>query len=286
MGYMHIENLYKQQDILLFRECYALEKIHGTSAHISWKDGNVKFFSGGAKNEEFVKLFDVETLRARFIEMGKEEVVLFGEAYGGKMQGMSHTYGKQLRFIVFDVKIDEYWLKVPSAEAVAHSFGLEFVHYNKVSTDLSSLDAERDAPSMQAYRNGIIEDKMREGVVLRPLEEFRRNDGSRIICKHKRPEFSERKSTPSIDPARREILEKADAIAEEWVTEMRLTHVLDKLGNPTDLSMIPKVIEAMIEDVTREAAGEILDSKDARKAISSLCVKLFKKRVCTIGEQP
>jgi hypothetical protein len=30
MGYLHIDNLYKSQDILLFKRCYALEKIHGT----------------------------------------------------------------------------------------------------------------------------------------------------------------------------------------------------------------------------------------------------------------
>lgn len=40
MGYMHIDNLYKNQDMLIFRECYALEKIHGTSAHVSWKDAD------------------------------------------------------------------------------------------------------------------------------------------------------------------------------------------------------------------------------------------------------
>ena len=41
MGYRHIENLYRPraQTILLFRECYALEKIHGTSAHVAWRDG-------------------------------------------------------------------------------------------------------------------------------------------------------------------------------------------------------------------------------------------------------
>src|SRR5690348_10996218 len=37
MGYLHIGNLYKTQDLLLFRECYALEKVHGTSAHITCK---------------------------------------------------------------------------------------------------------------------------------------------------------------------------------------------------------------------------------------------------------
>jgi hypothetical protein len=29
MGYRHIENLYKNKMILMFKECYAMEKIHG-----------------------------------------------------------------------------------------------------------------------------------------------------------------------------------------------------------------------------------------------------------------
>ena len=33
MAYMHIENLYRNQNILLFKQCYCLEKIHGTSAN-------------------------------------------------------------------------------------------------------------------------------------------------------------------------------------------------------------------------------------------------------------
>lgn len=41
MAYMHIENLYANQTILESKECYAMEKIHGTSAHISGKDGNL-----------------------------------------------------------------------------------------------------------------------------------------------------------------------------------------------------------------------------------------------------
>ena len=37
MAYHHIDNLYRNQDVLLFKEVYALEKIHGTSAHVSFK---------------------------------------------------------------------------------------------------------------------------------------------------------------------------------------------------------------------------------------------------------
>ena len=173
MGYMKIPNLYKEIDILAFKECYAMEKIHGTSAHISWKEGKVGFFSGGEKHEKFVALFDEDELTEKFTELFDCDVIVFGEAYGGKQQGMSHTYGKELKFVVFDVKVNETWLDVPNAEDVTNKLGLEFVYYNKISTDLKDIDAERDRPSTQAKRNGIEEDKISEGVVLRPLSEFR-----------------------------------------------------------------------------------------------------------------
>jgi len=48
MGYLSINNLYKDTDILLFKECYALEKIHGSSSHIVWSpEHGIGFMSGG-----------------------------------------------------------------------------------------------------------------------------------------------------------------------------------------------------------------------------------------------
>jgi len=66
MAYLDIDNLYKNQEILKFKECYAMEKIHGTSAHISYKDGFLSFFSGGSNHETFVALFDSETVDVDF----------------------------------------------------------------------------------------------------------------------------------------------------------------------------------------------------------------------------
>ena len=289
MGYMHIDNLYKNQTILLFRKCFALEKIHGTSAHVAWKDGAVRYFSGGEKHDKFKALFDDLGLVASFSELGQNSVVVFGEAYGGKCQGMSKTYGKELRFVAFDVKIGAAWLRVPAAEDVVRRLGLDFVHYEEVSTDLEALDSERDRPSEQAFRNGCAErnnpetHRIAEGVVLRPLRELRDGAGDRIIVKHKRAEFRERTSIPNGDPSKREFLEKAEDIAQEWVTDMRLSHVLDKLGNPTELSSIPSVVAAMQEDVAREAAGEIADNKDVRRAIGTRTVKLYKARVTHVA---
>jgi len=282
MGYMHIDNLYKDMRIFEFPSCYALEKIHGTSAHIGWKRGDgVRFFSGGEKHENFVKLFNVDALFATFDMLGGQEIIVFGEAYGGKMQGMSKTYGPDLKFIAFDVKVDGKWLTVPHAYLVARSLGLEFVDFNEICTKLEYIDAERDKPSVQAKRNGIVEDKQREGIVLRPLQEAYDHRGNRIITKHKNDAFKETRTQREVNPDKLKVLADANAIATEWVTDMRLYHVLPKINPESVAPLGPEdtkaVIFAMIEDIRREAAGEILESKEATKAIGSATARLFKK---------
>jgi len=278
MSYQHIDNLYKSQDILLFRKCFALEKIHGTSAHITWKDGAVKFFSGGEKHARFVALFNEAALRTAFETLNHVECVIFGEAYGGSQQGQSWRYGKALKFAAFEVKIGDLWLSVPQAAQVATALGLEFVHYTLISTNLVALDAERDAPSEQARRNGVEGDQPREGIVLRPIIEVKKNNGERIVAKHKRDEERETKTPRKVvDPALLEVLVQAQAIADEWVTLTRLNHVLDAMGNDVSIERTREVITAMINDVIREGHEEIVDNKATRQAIGKATAFLFKE---------
>jgi len=283
MGYRHIENLYKSQTILLFRECYALEKIHGTSAGVAWRDGRVWLSSGGESPVLFQSLFDEHALAESFRAIGHDRVHVFGEAYGGKQQGQSWRYGDKLRFVAFEVMVGDLWLAVPSAADVASKLGLEFVHFTKISTDIAAIDAERDAPSEQARRNGVEGDQPREGVVLRPLVEFTANNGSRVIAKHKRDDERETRSPRQVvDPSRMAVLESASAIAEEWVTPTRLAHVLDKLPHGIGIEKTSDVIRAMTEDVLREGAGEIVDSKEARQAIGKKTAAMFKDRLKSV----
>lgn len=276
MSYMHIENLYKNQDILLFKECYALEKIHGTSAHISWREGGLHFFPGGENHDRFIDLFDHERLIASMANI--EAAVIYGEAYGGKQQGMSETYGNSLSFICFEVKIGDNWLAVPQAESFATNRGLDFVHYDKVETGLSVLDALRDAPSVQAARNGIKESKPREGIVLRPIIEVIKNNGARIIAKHKALAFAETKTPREVDTAKAKILEDAEQIAFEWVTENRLANILSRFEE-YGIEDTGTIIGLMIEDITREGEGEVIDTKEMRKVVSRNTALMFKKRL-------
>lgn len=322
MGYQKIPNLYKERFILdLFREVYAMEKIHGTSANISYKAGELKLFSGGEKFEKFASLFatpeeiedhklrqynyienlknggnkvddpnelwDLQDLTAKFNEFGEftklEGITIYGEAYGGKQQGMSDTYGPNLKFIAFEVKIGDCWLSVPKAEKIVTDLGFEFVDYVKGPATLEFVNSQRDADSTQAIRNGMGPGKKREGVVLRPLIELTKNGGGRIMVKHKREDFSETKTPRPVSAEKLQVLTEAEEIAEEWVVEMRLEHVLDKLKadgvNTSSMSSTGQVVRAMIQDVRIEGEGEMVWSKEVEKAIGRRAAQLFKAKI-------
>lgn len=275
---MNIQNLYKDQRILKFKECYALEKIHGTSANIHYIHGEdrLTFFPGGCKMEEYMKNFNEEKLLSKCREKFNCNVKIFGEAYGGKCQRMSETYGKTLKFVVFDVKIGETWLAVPNAQDVANSLDLDFVHWEMIPSDIQYIDEQRDLPSVQARKNGIEEPKPREGVVLRPLEEYTDNRGNRVICKHKGDAFKETKTKREVSPEKLKVLEQANSIADEWVTPMRLEHILSKMPD-YGIEHTGGIIRIMIEDIYREGKGEIIESQDAQKAIGKATAKIFKQ---------
>jgi hypothetical protein len=297
MGYRHINNLYKDQTVLMFKRLYAMEKIHGTSAHIAITpikivqiDGlidlklseiNVTYFSGGEKHENFIKLFDTNILLERYGKLGiPAQITIYGEAYGGKQQGMSETYGKELKFVAFEVQIGDRFMKVPYAKEICDKLRIEFVHYEEIDADPELIDKLANAPSVQAQRNGVENPKLpREGVVLRPLVEFLHPDGvGRIMAKHKNDIYKEREHAPKLqNPEDLKILEDAKAIAQEWVTPMRLVHVMDKAkanGFVIEEKLMNYLISLMVEDVEREAKGEIISNKQTRKAISQRTAKL------------
>lgn len=279
MSYYEIQNLYKSKNIMEFKRVYAMEKIHGTSAHINWKNRQISFFPGGVPYPLFVKIFDQEKLKKILDEkFGERVVVVYGEAYGGSCQSMSDVYGPDLKFVCFEVTIDENWLNVPSAERVVLDLGLEFVDYRLIETTIEALDAEGDRPSVQAARNGMGENHQREGIVLRPPFELRYNNGDRIIAKHKAEKFRETKNPRRLDSEKLEVLTRAEEIADEWVTPMRLDHVLDAFPN-AGVEQIGNIIRAMVFDIEKEAGGEVENFKEAKKAIGKKTAELFKSKI-------
>ena len=276
----------------MFRRLFALEKIHGTSAHLTWKQdtGNLHLSPGGGSAATFQAMFDIPTLKTALRDLVGKDCTIYGEYYGGGGAAgmkMSATYGKVAKFVVFDIEVTgadqegnprDCWLSVPQAADLAGKLGLEFVHYEEIDATVEAINAVRDADSVQAVRNGCGPGHKREGVVLRPLMELTKNNGERVICKHRRSEFVERQNgepEPGIDPAKLQVLEDAQAIANEWVVPRRLEHVLGKLAPNLTIRDTGTVVRAMVEDVTREAAGEAVIGKEAITAIGRKAAELF-----------
>lgn len=291
MGYLKIPNLYADTRILEEERggsVYALEKIHGTSCHFSYKPGEKEpsVYSGGIKHDLFVAQFNLARLQSMFDRAfgpALISLIVYGEGYGGKCQAMSDVYGKETRFVAFDVKVNGRWLSVDVASACAEILGFEFVHYEKVPCTIEALNAARDKPSAQAERNGMGV-QYGEGIVIRPILENRYGD-DRAIAKHKRPEFSEHKTPREVTGAEIAVLADARAIADEWVTEMRLNHVIDKVlgADAPTMQKTGVVVSAMIADIEAEGASEIVISPAARRAIGHAAARLYKSRVTTIA---
>lgn len=105
------------------------------------------------------------------------------------------------------------------------------------------------------------------------------NNGKRIIAKHKNDEFRETTEKRKIvDLEKLKVLKNAKEIADEWVTDMRLTHVIS-IYPTLNITDTGSIIKDMIEDVKREAEGEVIWSKFVEKAIGKKTAIIFKDRL-------
>jgi Rnl2 family RNA ligase len=263
-------------------EVFALYKADGSSAHISFhgKDLSLSYFPGAAKLEHFKTLFNEEDLLNKFRELFQHEridkVTVYGEVYGGKIQGNSKKYGPNIRFTAFDVKVETdynkvFWMDVPKAEEIVKGLGLDFMPYNRGPLTLGWLNEQRALPS----RLAIVSDAKSEGIVIRPIHELTFNGGGRWIIKYKNEEFRETKSKREVTPEKQEVLSNAQEIASDFVTEERLRHVLDKTPYHGPESTGP-IIKAMVADIKLESEGEVEWSKEVEKAISRNTAQLLK----------
>lgn len=298
MGYKKITNLQINHPIFLFKEVYALEKIDGTSAHITftkeetWKISNI--FSGGLNHAAFLGMLQskyklnteiLEKLNIATEGKNSKTITIYGEGYGGKCQRMGDVYGP-INFCAFEVLVEnEYWLDVERAAKFVETIGLPFVHYQRGPATIEWLNAQRDKPSEQAKRNGMGDNKIGEGIIVRAPLELYDNNGGRLIAKYKRPDFKrETKTARILTEEDIKVLEDAAQIAEEWVVEERLNHVLSAIIAETGVSELTikdtgKVLETMLNDVIEEAGDEIIWSEAASKAINKRTALLFKKKL-------
>lgn len=165
------------------------EKVDGTNIRVMW-DGNKVTFGGKTDNaqipakliERLYELFGGENNEQVFeSQFGATSVCLYGEGYGGNIQGLSE-YG-DFDFVLFDVKIGDWWLERVNVEEIATRFEIEVAPIVGKGTlqEMSDIVAK----GFNSWKGDFI----CEGLVARPSVELKNRRGERIITKLKHKDF-------------------------------------------------------------------------------------------------
>jgi hypothetical protein len=164
------------------------EKIDGTNIRIHW-DGHKVTFGGRTDNAQIpAKL--VEHLNDTFPEemfeqaFGDTVLTLYGEGFGAGIQKGGGNYGPNQEFILFDVKIGNWWLRRNDVVEVAQKMGVPVVPILRVCSLSQMIDAMATGSIPSGFGNFNA-----EGVVGTPLVPLFARDGSRIIVKVKEADF-------------------------------------------------------------------------------------------------
>lgn len=174
------------------------EKVDGTNIRVMTseyrEDGKAYGVTFGGKTDAaqipatlIAKLearFHSEEARATLASIFPDGACLYGEGYGARIQKGGGNYRPDQDFVLFDVKVGEYWLQRPDVEDVAAKLGLDVV-------PILGHGTLHDAVAIA--RMGIISqwgEFAAEGIVARPTTELRTRNGSRIITKIKSRDFA------------------------------------------------------------------------------------------------
>lgn len=167
------------------------EKIDGTNIRIIW-DGHKVTIAGRTDKAQIpaeltnrlMELFGGEANEQIFEQkFGEMEVMLVGEGYGAKIQGVGSKYLDHQDFILFDVKINGNWQPRESVEDIAKAFNLEAVPIVLEGTLQEAVNYIKTKPK------SMVGDVIMEGVVGRPLVELLDRNGDRVIVKIKVCDF-------------------------------------------------------------------------------------------------
>lgn len=171
-------------------EWVGTEKVDGTNTRVMWTEKELRF--GGKKENSQIPTHLLEALQDKFDaerfkeKFGDTPACLYGEGFGDKIQKVGDKYKPDgADFILFDVKVGEWWLDRADVIDVANSVKCDVVPevyrgglqggVEMVKEGFQSLVSEKE---LQA-----------EGLILKPSVELRTKKGERIITKLKTKDF-------------------------------------------------------------------------------------------------
>lgn len=166
------------------------EKVDGTNIRI-YIDGEGNATFGGRTDRAQIPATLIERLQA--ITADKDNLankfpdgaILYGEGYGAKIQKGGGNYREDQSFVLFDVRVGDWWLERDAVVDVAAAIGIEVV---------PSIGAGPLSDALDMCRVGFHSswgDFAAEGIVARPEVGLCNRSGKRVITKIKCKDFAE-----------------------------------------------------------------------------------------------
>lgn len=178
------------------------EKIHGTNIRVIWnfnRFGN-EIEVRGRREKSQVPEFIEEAVRERFDvdqlldEFGDTSVTFYGEGYGENMQDVGEYYISDGHdFILFDVRIGDYWLKEEDVTDIAQKLGITRTPIIAHDTLDRAVDIVRSGFYSRVSENILYA----EGLILHPKVELKDRRGRRIMTKLKHEDFEGNSMIPN-----------------------------------------------------------------------------------------
>lgn len=173
------------------------DKVDGTNVRVGW-DGETVDIRGRTDKAQFHPTLDA-CLRETFTphplrtvfpanEDGTaNQVVLFGEGYGVKIQKGGGYKRDGVAFILFDVNIGGWWLQRADVEDIASRLGIDVVPIVGRGTLHEAVEVVKGPRPMSPVGDGNAPS---EGLVCRPAVELHARNHGRIITKIKHRDFA------------------------------------------------------------------------------------------------
>lgn len=168
------------------------EKVNGTNIRVFW-DGHTVAFGGRTDNAQIPSDL-VNYLNTTFCtpeveelfeqKFGEQEVILYGEGYGKKIQKVGSLYRNDVSFILFDVQVGHVWLRRDSVEDIANTFDIDVVPIVGTGTIREAIEFVKSTTQSTLNCKAPL-----EGVVARPEVEMLDRMGRRVIVKIKARDF-------------------------------------------------------------------------------------------------
>lgn len=170
------------------------EKVDGTNVRVICppyhEDGKQYGITFGGKTDNAslpARLVTVleqrfHTQRERLHEIFPEGACLYGEGYGAKIQS-GGNYRPDQDFVLFDVKVGDWWLQRPDVEDVAAKLAIDVVPV------IGYGDLHEMIERARVGFNSTWGEFTAEGIVARPRIELKTRSGERIITKIKHKDF-------------------------------------------------------------------------------------------------